>query len=96
MMRKKVYSDILPHFAHCLTENLPLSASSITVPPTLQWSFLQGHNVAHQLWSGRSTWRPLVRKREMFHEANRREESVASAHQSPAARLQRRGAWNSH
>jgi hypothetical protein len=23
MMRKKVYSDILPHFVHCLTKNLP-------------------------------------------------------------------------
>src|SRR5205807_8669644 len=65
-------------------------------PPTLNESLLQGRNVAHRLWSGRSTWHSLESKRKMFHEANRREESVASAHQSPAARLQRRGAWNSH
>jgi len=81
--------------AHCLTGNLALSASNPSFPPLLHWSVLQGRNVAHLLWSGRSTWHSLERKRKMFHEANRREESVASAHGSPAARFQRRGAWNS-
>jgi hypothetical protein len=27
MLRKTVSSDILTHFAHCLTKNLPLSSS---------------------------------------------------------------------
>ena len=78
--------------SHCLTGNLPLSASNPSFPPTLHWSVLQGCKVTHLLCSRRSTWHSLERKRKMFHEANRREESVASAHQSPAARLQRRGA----
>jgi hypothetical protein len=56
---------------HCLTGNLPLSASSISFPSTLHCSFLQGRNVAHQLWSGRRTWRPLERMKKMFHEATR-------------------------
>src|ERR1700736_3714255 len=56
---------------HCLTGNLPSYASNPSFPPPLHWSVLQGRNVAHQLWSGRSTWRPLERKRKMFHEATR-------------------------
>src|SRR5437773_557211 len=74
---------------HCLTGNLPLSASSISFPPTLYWSLLQGRNFAPLLWSSRRTWRTLERKRKIFHEANRGEVSVASAHRSPAARFQR-------
>src|SRR5437588_11715507 len=71
MMCKNVCSDILPQFAHCLTGNLSLSASTSSFPPTLHWSFLQGRKVAHQLWSGRSTWYSLERKRKMFHEVTR-------------------------
>ncbi len=81
--------------AHCLTGNLPLSASSISFPPILYWSLLQDRNFAHQLWSSRRTRHTLERKRKIFHEANRGEVSVASAHRSPAARFQRRGAWKS-
>src|SRR5713226_2118830 len=70
-MCKKVCSDILPHFAHCLTRNLPLSASRISFPPTLNWSLLQDHNFAPPLWSRRGIWPTLKRKRKIFHEANR-------------------------
>src|SRR5436305_12868929 len=35
--------------SHCLTGNLPLSASSISFPLTLNWSLLQVCNVAHLL-----------------------------------------------
>jgi hypothetical protein len=35
------------------------------------WSLLQGRTFAHQLWSGRSTWRTLERKRKILYEANR-------------------------
>jgi hypothetical protein len=58
--------------------NLPLSASNPSFPPTLNWSLLQGRNVAHQLWSRRGTRPTLKRKKKIFHEANRGEESVAS------------------
>ena len=71
MMRKNVYSDILPHFAHCLTGNLALSASTSSFPPTLHWSVLQGCKVTHLLCSRRSTWHSLERKRKMFYEATR-------------------------
>src|SRR5216117_2517253 len=86
MLRKKVYSDILPqfgvtsclarrdilaHFAHCLTGNLALSASTSSFPPTLHWSVLQGCKVTHLLCSRRSTWHSLERKRKMFHEVTR-------------------------
>src|SRR5258708_38257272 len=71
MLCKKVGSDILPHFAHCLMGNLSSSASNPSFPPTLNGSLLQGYNVAHLLWSGRSTWHSLERKRKMFHEATR-------------------------
>lgn len=81
--------------SHCLTGNLPLSASSITFPPILYWPLLQDRNFAHPLWSSRRTRHPLERKRKIFHEANRGEVSVATAHRSPAARFQRRGAWKS-
>src|SRR3989449_10225128 len=57
--------------SHCLTGNLPLSASSTSFPPILYWSLLQDRNFAHQLWSSRRTWRTLERKRKIFHEANR-------------------------
>jgi hypothetical protein len=57
--------------SHCLTGNLPLSASNPSFPPALPRSVLQGRNVAHQLWSGRRTWRPLERMKKMFHEATR-------------------------
>ena len=44
MMRKKVYSDILPQFAHCLTKNLLLDSSQIYLYskyfPTLQQDLL--------------------------------------------------------
>src|SRR5260370_38083395 len=51
--------------------NLPFFASNPSFPPTLNWSLLQGSNVAHQLWSRRGTWPTLERKRKIFHEANR-------------------------
>ena len=62
-MCQKAYSDTLPRFratsclrkSHCLTGNLALSASNPSFPPTLHRFVLQGRNVAHQLWSGRST-----------------------------------------
>ncbi len=47
MMRKKVYSDILPQFAHCLTKNLLLDSSPNHLH--LKW-FLplqQGHLLVH-------------------------------------------------
>jgi len=80
-MGQKACSDILPRFratpclreSHCLTGNLPLSASSISFPPILSWSLLQGRNLAHQLGSSRRTWHPLERKRKIFYEANRGE-----------------------
>src|SRR6266566_6519603 len=47
MLCEKVYSDILPHFAYCLTKNLPLSSSQTHLHskwfPILQ----QGHLFAH-------------------------------------------------
>ena len=64
---------------HCLTGNLPLSASNPSFPPTLHWSVLQGRKVAHQLWNCRRTWRPLERKRKNFHEATRGR-SLSSPH----------------
>src|SRR5437588_12954172 len=57
--------------AHCLTGNLPLSASNSSFPPTLHWSLLQGRNVTPLLWSARETWHSLERKKQMFHEATR-------------------------
>src|SRR6266566_6824582 len=77
----------LPH------KNLPFSASSISFTPLLSWSLLQDRIFAHQPWSGRGTWYSLERKRKMFHEASRDEQSVASIHRSPAAYFQRREAW---
>ncbi len=41
--------NALPH------KTLPFSASSISVPPILFWSLLQGRIVAHHPWSRRST-----------------------------------------
>src|SRR5947209_19390921 len=82
--------NALPH------ENLPFSASSISFPPILYWSLLQGRNVAHPLWSRSRTRHTLERKRKILHEANRGEESVASVNRSPAAHFQRRGVWKSN
>jgi hypothetical protein len=76
--------------SHCLTRNLPLSASSISFPPTLHWSVLQGCDVAHQLWSSRSTWRPLERNRKNFHEANRGR-SLSSPHTARLLHVSRGG-----
>ena len=55
----------LPH------ENLPLSASSSSFPPTLHWSLLQDCIFAHGLSRWRSIWHSLERKRKIFHEATR-------------------------
>ncbi len=79
----------LPH------KNLSLSAASISFPPILSWSLLQDCIFAHQLWSRRGTWPTLQRKKKMFHEASRDEQSVASTHRSLAAYFQRREAWES-
>src|SRR5438270_11691497 len=65
--------------SHCLMGNLPLSASHASFPPTLNWSLLQGRNVAHPLWSRRGTWSTLKRKRKVYHEANRGR-SLSSPH----------------
>ena len=95
MLCKKVYSDILPRKTALPHENLSLSAASISFPPLLSWSFLQECIFAHQLWSRRGTWPTLQRKKKMFHEASRDEQSVASTHRSLAAYFQRREAWES-
>src|SRR6266568_1338718 len=79
----------LPH------KNLSLSAASISFPPILSWSLLQDCIFAHQVWSRRGTWPTLQRKKKMFHEASRDEQSVASTHRSLAAYFQRREAWES-
>src|ERR1700676_1693991 len=62
---------VVPSCSHCLTGNLALSASTSSFPPTLHWSVLQGCKVTHLLWSRRSTWHSLERKRKMFHEVTR-------------------------
>src|SRR5205085_12148459 len=51
MMRKKVCSDILPHFVHCLTKNLTLRSTRTTpsgiivafstIPPLHQFPFAE-------------------------------------------------------
>jgi hypothetical protein len=53
MMRKKVYSDILPHFVHCLTKNLTLhsstnTASGIIVAFPLCSLFIKSHSPKRQ------------------------------------------------
>src|SRR5436309_12524625 len=66
-----LFAACISQVAHCLTGNLPLSASNPSFPPTLNWSLLQGRNVAHQFWSSREIWPTLKKKKKMFHEANR-------------------------
>ena len=87
--RQRGDGGALPH------KNLPFSASSISFPPILSWPLFQDCIFAHQLWSRRGTWPTLQRKKKMFHEASRDEQSVASTHRSLAAYFQRREAWES-
>jgi hypothetical protein len=53
-MCKKTYSDILPHFAHCLTKNLPLDSSQNHLHskcfPTLQQDHLFAHVPLQNAW----------------------------------------------